>query len=252
MAGSRSKGGGGTASVPPARSASKGRPRVTSFVAQPGAGTTKAGRVSIPVKAQTLRALSGDLTRVGPLVDTYGVALKQSRAIGKPVRFIVEVKPDGRPNIMAVDAASDVTTDAAPGAGDKAGLDQALAAARERGRIRVAEIMERPEMLSADEFAALLGTTRVTVNKWRQNHKVLGLDGATRGYRFPEWQIGGDGKPFAVLPELFDRLGGPWAVYRFLVQQHAELGGVTARDALRRGRNAAVLEAAESVVRAFG
>jgi DNA-binding transcriptional regulator YiaG len=222
-------------------------------VAQPGAGTTKAGRVSIPVKAQTLRALSGDLTRVGSLVDTYGVALKQSRAIGKPVSFIVEVKPDGRPKITPVDAAADVATDAAaPEAGNIPELDQALAAARERGRIRVAEIMERPEMLSADEFAALLGTTRVTVNKWRQNHKVLGLDGATRGYRFPEWQIGGDGKPFAVLPELFDRLGGPWAVYRFLVQQHAELGGVTARDALRRGRNAAVLEAAESVVRAFG
>ena len=56
---------------------------------------------------------------------------------------------------------------------------------------------------------------------------------------------------FAALPALFDRLGGsPWAVYRFLVQHHPELGGRTAREALRRGRSAEVLEVAESVMRA--
>jgi hypothetical protein len=51
---------------------------------------------------------------------------------------------------------------------------------------------------------------------------------------------------------LFARLGGsPWAVYRFLVQRHPELNGLTGRDALACGRSAEALEVAESVVRAM-
>ena len=107
-------------------------------------------------------------------------------------------------------------------------------------------------MLSADNLARLLGTTRATINTKRQNRQLLGLEGATRGFRFPSWQIGEDGKPFAALPMLFDRLGdSPWAVYRFLVQSHPELDGETGRDALRKGRTADVIEAAESVAETF-
>ncbi|MGG2362632.1 hypothetical protein ACE4Z5_27370, partial [Salmonella enterica] len=84
--------------------------------------------------------------------------------------------------------------------------------------------------------------SRVTVNTKRQNHQVLGLEGARRGYRFPRWQITRDGKPFAALPVLFDRLGNsPWAVYRFLVQHHPELDGLTGREALQRGKDKAVI-----------
>ena len=83
-------------------------------------------------------------------------------------------------------------------------------------------------MLSADKFAALIGTSRVTVNSRRQIRQVLGLEGAKRGFRFPEWQIDADGKPFSVLPDLFERFGGsPWAVYQFLIQHHPELDGLT-------------------------
>ena len=74
-------------------------------------------------------------------------------------------------------------------------------------------------MLSAEEFADSIGTSRVTVNAKRQSHQVLGL-GCQAGLPFSEaGQIGEDGKPFSALPELFDCLGGsPWAVYRFLVR----------------------------------
>jgi hypothetical protein len=53
------------------------------------------------------------------------------------------------------------------------------------------------------------------------------------------------------LPALHERLGGPWAVYRFLVQPHGELAGLTGREALERGKVEAALEAAESVGRTF-
>ncbi len=131
-------------------------------------------------------------------------------------------------------------------------LDRSLAGARERGRNRAADILSGEDMLSADEMAQLLGATRMTIDKKRESHQLLGLEGPNRDFRFPRWQIGDDGRPFDALPAVFDRLGGsPWAVYRFLVQHHSELGGLTGRDALAKGRSAEALEAAESVAEAF-
>ena len=99
----------------------------------------------------------------------------------------------------------------------------------------MAEILDREEMLSADDFAHLLGTTRVTVNAKRQKRQVLGLEGVKRGFRFPRWQVGKNGKPFSALPDLFDRLGDDtWAVYRFLLQHHPALDGLTGREALEQ------------------
>ena len=135
---------------------------------------------------------------------------------------------------------------------DKGFLVPDLEAARERGQLRVAVILSGDEMLSADQFAAMLGMSRVTINTRRQNRLVLGLEGAKRGFRYPAWQIGEDGKPFAWLPQLFDRLGdSPWAVYRFLVQHHPELDGLTGIEALRRGNGAGAVKAAESTVQTF-
>ena len=129
-----------------------------------------------------------------------------------------------------------------------ADLQAALDEARQRGRLRAAEILAGQDMLSADQFAALLGTSRMTINTKRQNGQLLGLDGVKRGFRFPVWQIDKDGKPFAALPALFERLGGgAWSVYRFLVQRHPELDGLTGIEALRRGKADQVLEVADSI-----
>jgi threonine dehydrogenase-like Zn-dependent dehydrogenase len=99
-------------------------------------------------------------------------------------------------------------------------------------------------------YAHLLETTRVTVNAKRQNRRILGLEGAKRGFRFPHWQVGPNGKPFDALPDLFKRLGDDaWAVYRFLVQRHPELDGLTGREALQQGKTEQAIEAAESVAR---
>jgi hypothetical protein len=179
-----------------------------------------------------------------PVERAYARALQLSRQTGKEVRFIVDIQPDGAERVTGFGK------DAASFAG--LGLERALADARHRGQMRVAEILAGREMLSADAFAARLGTTRATVTAWRHKNQVLGLEGATRGFRFPEWQVGADGKPWRVLPQLFDCLGGEaWAVYRFLMQHHPELGGMTGKEALEKGRVDEVLEAAESVADAF-
>ncbi|MFN5673276.1 MAG: hypothetical protein ACK47P_39405, partial [Bradyrhizobium sp.] len=51
-------------------------------------------------------------------------------------------------------------------------LDVALAAARQRGSVRVAQILNSPDMLSADAFADEIGATRETVHKKRRRHEV--------------------------------------------------------------------------------
>lgn len=131
-------------------------------------------------------------------------------------------------------------------------LHRSLTAARSRGEKRVAEILAAEDMLSADQMAELLGVSRMTINTKRSNRQLLALEGAKRGFRFPQWQIGDDGKPFEALPALFDQLGGSaWAVYRFLVQRHSELGGLTGREALAKGRSTEAVEAAETVADAF-
>jgi hypothetical protein len=186
-----------------------------------------------------------------PVERAYARAVQLSRRTGKEVRFVVDIQPDGDVRVtgFAEEAASFAGPRRAEARHSK--LDRALADARQRGKLRVAEILASPEMLSADAFAARLGTTRATITAWRHRNQVLGLEGATRGFRFPEWQVGADGKPWRAFPQLFDRLGEAWAVYRFLVQHHLELGGMTGRKALEKGRTDKVLEAAESVVQAF-
>lgn len=228
---------------------SRGRIAATILV-ESCASTEEKPALRISVRPETARTLGAHQRAMGTLMETYSAAVEKSRKTGRAVSFIVDVGPRGKPTISLAENETTKAVETAAGASEQE-LAAALSAARDRGRARVAEILRGGDMLSAEDFATLIGTSRVTVNAKRQNHQVLALEGAKRGFRFPSWQVGEDGKPFAVLPELFDRLGeNPWAVYRFLVQHHPELDGLTGREALYRGRTAEVIEVAESTVRA--
>ena len=195
------------------------------------------------------RALALSVEAITLVTGALRAAKAKSRNSGEAVQFTVEVDPKGLPRIVAGEPAAAVAPEIDT---DDAALERTLAAARVRGRNRVAEILAQGNMLSAEEFARHLNTTRATINAKRQGHQVLGLEGATRGFRYPEWQIGDDGRPFEELPALFEALGGsPWAVYRFLVQHHLELDGLTGHEALRRKRGQHAIEAARSISEAF-
>lgn len=208
---------------------------------------------------------SGASWPIGPsaaLQQVYGDAVIRSRMAGRPISFRVEVSPEGEAVLthmedVAVPGRRELVPDQVPvpvmveARAPDVDLEEALAAARERGHLRAADILRGDDMLGAEAFAKLLGTSRVTVNTKRQSGQVLGLGGAKRGFRFPVWQLDAEGKPYAALAALHERLGGPWAVYRFLMQPHGELGGLTGREALERRTVNAVLEAADSISRDF-
>jgi len=210
--------------------------------------------MAIPVKSAAFRTMSqntGLVRKLGSLVQTYSDAVQQSRKTGQTIRITIDVPPEGVANIHTAEALT-ALPQAVDDQSPEIDVELALSDARQRGRVRVAAILTGEDMLSADEFATLLGTTRATINSKRQNRQLLGLEGTKRGFRFPEWQIDQDGKPFGALPRLFETLGdSPWAVYRFLVQHHPELNGATGREALQAGRSGEALAAAENAARAF-
>ena len=213
-------------------------------------GRAASGKFKNVLKSGTTEAL---LTRnVRTLMKTVGAGIKESRKSGRATRFVVELDPNGRLRILRGDKASG-KPQAATGSSvtvHDGELEQSLEAARARGHLRAVEILHGEEMLNADKFARLLGVSRVTVNAKRQKHEVLALDGAKRGFRFPSWQLDENGKPFAAIPDLFEHLGDSgWTIYRFLVQRHPELDGLSALEALKRGHAKKVIETADGVSR---
>jgi hypothetical protein len=212
----------------------------TAFITKAGAALPKgAAGFTFRAPRNIVEVISAKPAKVKALLAGYGKAMAESQAAGRTVSFRVEVDPTGDTAVTPLEEPATDTAD---------DLAAALDEARARGKVRAAAILAGDDMLSADQFAALLGISRMTVNTKRQNHQVLGLDGAKRGFRFPAWQVGEDGKPFAALPRLFERLGGgPWSVYRFLIQSHPELDGMTGREALRRGKADEALSVADSI-----
>lgn len=198
-------------------------------------------------------ALSLSTNSVATLFAALSAATARSRSDNLPLQFLVQVEPNGEPQI--VETFGDLArpspaefNELEMDAGEAAELDAALERARGRGRHAVAKILGGSDMLSADDFAAHLETSRETINSKRKAYQLLALQGPTRGYRYPIWQIAEDGRPFGALPELFETLqGDAWAVYRLLVQHHAELDGLSGLEALRRKQDEAVIETARGI-----
>jgi hypothetical protein len=203
----------------------------------------KAMEFAVFIAPGVLKTLSARRSTVKSLMETFGKTIESTRRSGRASGFTVLIDAAGNPKFAPLPHEDLPTATAVDSR-----LEESLQAARERGRLRSAQILKQDDMLTAEEFAERLGVSSMTVNARRQKHELLGLDGAKRGFRFPAWQVDDDGKAFDVLPKLFDLLGdNPWGVFRFLTQRHAALEGLSAKDALNRGQTTQVLQAAESL-----
>jgi hypothetical protein len=168
---------------------------------------------------------------VGKLLAGYAAVAEKAARAGRAVEYTVRVTPDG-------DAEPVVEADE---------LDANLEPARRRGQDKAANILKGDDMLTARDFGSLIGASHETVNVRRQRGEILGLQGATRVVRYPSWQVTDEGTLVPGLARLSEVLGGqPWTVYRFLRTPHAELGGRTALDVLKAGRQEDVLNVARN------
>lgn len=205
-----------------------------------------ASELAVAIAPDAFKILSPRPETIKKVVEALGRIAVGSRSSGRAHSVTITMEPDGSSEISGLDL-EDIGVGSEETAGDR---ERAFAAARARGRIRAAEILDRDDMLSADEMAQRLGISRVTVNARRLRHELLGLEGSRRGFRFPGWQVDDDGTPIEVLPRLFELLGpAPWGVYRFLTERQDVLNGATALEVWRRGEGDRVIDAAESVAR---
>lgn len=194
-------------------------------------------------------------TKIKPMqrfLPGFDEAMVKSRRAGRPLTLHIHIDPKGPITVFGIDeSVPSVSPDLEQSLATDSSLEAALDAARERGRIRAAEILAQDDMLTGQELGKRLGMSRMAVNTKRQNGQLLGLAGAKRGFRYPFWQLNAEGKPYAELETLHKKLGGPWEVYRFLVQRHPELEGLTGRQAFERKKAKAALKVADSVGRDF-
>jgi hypothetical protein len=199
-------------------------------------GGLSIGKFSLPpILMKGARPVEG----ITGILSGFGRAIQQAKRYGEPFRMTVVVDSYSTQPKIVVERLITPARDA---------LDAAVAAAKTRGTVRVADLLSGDDMLTADAFAEEIGATRETVHNKRRRHEVLGLEGPKRGVRFPKWQLSQSGELLPSLPRLFDALGGhPWTVYRFLVQDHAEFGGCSALEAIREGRIDEVIAVAEAI-----
>lgn len=101
------------------------------------------------------------------------------------------------------------------------------------------------DMISTDEAAQLVQTTRVTINAWIAKGRAIGLTQTKRGFRMPRWQF--EPSVWAALPKLSAALGTAegWALLSFLESPHGGLNGITPRQAIEQGQMDKVIRIAE-------
>jgi hypothetical protein len=200
----------------------------------------KAGELvaEVPVSKVHLQRIVTSKRVVGKMISGYADAAAKAQRTGKDYIIAYRVSPDGK----AIEVVDKIVEKPADGP-----LDAAMARAKARGAAKVTEILKQADMVTAREFGPLIGASHETVNIKRKRHEILGLEGATRGVKYPRWQITEAGMPLPGLARLFRVLGEqPWTVYRFLRTAHAELGGRTALDAMKAGQIDAVVKVAEN------
>lgn len=175
--------------------------------------------------------LAGQVRLLERLADTAAALEKGSASL--PEAMVLEIGRAVRPKVTRAIVAS-------TGYRREALIAESLA----RGQTHRAQLLADPRlMLSSDALAGRLGVTRMTINNWREERKLLALRNAANDYRYPAWQA--EDTIRAVIPALREALRGldAWDAYRFFTIVDGYLGR-TPLDALRAGDTGKVLRAA--------
>ena len=107
--------------------------------------------------------------------------------------------------------------------------------------------IDMAETISSEEIAKRLNTNRETISQWRAGGRLLGVEGAKRGVRYPIAQIGKNLAPLSGIQQVLEAMDGDhWEAWRFLAGEIDELDNATGFDALRAGRIEELLEVLEA------
>lgn len=106
--------------------------------------------------------------------------------------------------------------------------------------------LDQADLMTADDAAAMLGTSRVTVNAWINRGRCIGLTWTTTGFKVPRWQF--EPAIWTHLAAISQALGlhEGWALLNFLETPHGGLEGLTPRQALEQGQAERVVAVARA------
>ncbi|MCY3933230.1 MAG: hypothetical protein OXH70_16105 [Acidobacteria bacterium] len=137
--------------------------------------------------------------------------------------------------------AEEVETVAGPPA---ALLDHAEAERRLSRRTRAVQ-NEDGELLTTEEFARRAGArSRQSVHNWLRKGRIVGWEGAKRGFVFPAEQLDERGRPLNGLGGVVPHFEGRYSAWCWLRDRNGALDGARPIDLLRRNDVARVESAA--------
>lgn len=200
--------------------------------AEPAADTIQSNLTN-----HTKRPVRSKLGRQGAVLEGNGRSAPQSatsRAFRGPpelerlmMRDIVQHAPAATSRRAARSRASPRKSDDYVRAAEVRALFAGSLAARQQ-RLAAAD------MISTDEAAELVNTTRVTINAWIAKGRAVGLTQSKRGFRMPRWQF--EPLMWDALPRLSAALASTegWALLSFLETPHGALDGRSPRQAIEQ------------------
>lgn len=104
-----------------------------------------------------------------------------------------------------------------------------------RGSLRKAEILNRKDMLSLNDFTNKFNFDSLeTVKNWINCNKILALPKDNGGYVLPVQQMDMSMKPLPGLNQLIMALKDPWWVYLVLEQKYIEFDELSGWDMLHQ------------------
>jgi hypothetical protein len=102
------------------------------------------------------------------------------------------------------------------------------------------------ELLTSEELAARVGLkTRQSVHDWRRKGRIVGWQGAKRGYVFPASQFHQGGKPLDGLDRIVPHFSDGYTAWIWLNTPRPSLGGAKPIVLLGKGEGDRVVAAAE-------
>ena len=105
---------------------------------------------------------------------------------------------------------------------------------------------QKEDLLTSSQFAALAGLkTRQSVHDWLRKGRIIGWQGAKRGYVFPVAQFDERGQPLKGLDRIIPQFEDGYAAWRWLTAPLAALDGAEPLALLCKGKAALVESAAK-------
>lgn len=182
---------------------------------------------------EVLRGAAGDLSMVH-----VAVLVEHPEAVRSALAAVADVLSSERPS-GSIEEESDVET-----IGDAEPRRVEVQESAKQMPVRTTTA-GREQLLSSSELAARVGLkTRQSVHDWRKKGRIVGWEGAKRGYVFPEGQLDRHDRPLNGIERIVPHFSDGFVAWTWLTTPRPSLNGAKPIVLLRKGEGDQVAAAA--------